>query len=152
MDWVHLHLALNHVPVLGTLFALIALGVSCWRRNAEFIRLSLWGALLLCAASIAIKFTGDFAWDELRPYPQPYESERVGRHEDAADRATAGVFITGVMAAVALFVGRRRPAVPAWAVTVTAVLLGLTFAQMVWTANLGGQLRHPHARPTESGK
>lgn len=146
MDWVHLHLALNHVPVLGTFFALVALGVSAWRRNPEFVRLSLWGVGLLAVASVAIKFTGDFAWDGLRVVAQPYEGWRVERHEEAADRATAGVFFCGLTAGAALFVGRRRASVPAWGWVATAVLLALTFAQMAWTANLGGQLRHPQLR------
>lgn len=151
MDWVHLHLALNHVPVLGTGFVLLALLVSAWRRNAEFVRLSLWATVLFSAASVAIKFTGDFAWDELRPYPQPYEAWRVGRHEDAADRATAGVFLCGLTAAVVLFIGRRKPAMPVWAWGTVAMVLALTFAQMAWTANLGGQLNHPRLRSDNSG-
>ena len=151
MDAVHLHLALNHVPVLGTVFAAIALGVAWWRRNPEFVRLSLWGVVLLCAVSVAIKFTGDFAWDELRPWPQPYDGPRVERHEQAADRATTAVFVTGLVAGAALWVGRKRPAVPGGMTAAVMVLLFGTFGLMAWTANLGGQLRHPQLRGDNAG-
>lgn len=151
MDWIHLHLALNHVPVLGTAFAGLALAVSAWRRNAEFVRLCLWGIVWFCALSVAIKFTGDFAWDELRPFPQPYEGSRVERHESAADKATTGILFTGLAAAFALWVARRRSTVPNALVAVVFALLGVTFGLMAWTANLGGQLRHPHLRPDKAG-
>lgn len=151
MDWVHLHLALNHVPVLGTVFALLALGVSAWRRNVEFVRLSLWGVVALSALSVAIKFTGDRAWEELRPFPRPYEGPRVERHEQAADRATTGVFLCGLSAAAALFLSRQGTRVPGALLAAVIGLLLVTFGLMAWTANLGGQLRHPQLRRDNDG-
>lgn len=110
------------------------------------MRLSLWGVVLLCVVSVAIKFTGDLAWDDLRPWPQPYDGARVQLHEQAADRATAAVFFTGLAAGAALWAGRKRPAVPGGLTTAVLVLLLGTFGLMAWTANLGGQLRHPQLR------
>ena len=151
MDAVHLHLALNHVPVLGTAFVAAALAVSLWRKNSEFVRLGLWAAVLLSVASIAIKFTGDAAWDDLRPWPQPYDGSRVERHESAADQATTGVFVAGVAAAVVLFLARRRPEVSAAQAGTVVALLLVTFVLMARTANLGGQLRHPQLRGDNAG-
>ncbi len=151
MDWVRLHLALNHVPVLGTFFALLALGVSVWRRNGEFVRLSLWNVVMLSLLSVAIKFTGDRAWEELRPFPRPYEGPRVERHEQAADQATTGIFLCGLSAAVALVVSRREKRVPVALLAVVMGLLVVTFGLMAWTANLGGQLRHPQLRRDNDG-
>ena len=151
MDAVHLHLALNHVPVLATAFVAAALAVSLWRKNSEFVRLGLWAAVLLSVASIAIKFTGDAAWDDLRPWPQPYDGARVERHESAADQATTGVFVAGVAAAVVLFLARRRPEVSAAQAGTVVALLLVTFVLMARTANLGGQLRHPQLRGDNAG-
>lgn len=151
MDAVHLHLALNHVPVLGTVFVAAALVVCLWRKNAEFVRLSLWAAVLLSAASVAIKFTGDAAWDDLRPWPQPYDGARVERHESAADQATTGIFVAGVAAAAVLFLARRRPEVSAAQAGTVVVLLLVTFVLMARTANFGGQLRHPQLRGDNAG-
>ena len=41
MDWVHLHLALNHIPVLGTLFVGLLLATALVKKNRELMRLSL---------------------------------------------------------------------------------------------------------------
>lgn len=148
MSWVHLHLALNHVPVLGPFFVALLLMTATIRRNEELLRISLWAFLILSVVSIPIKFTGDFAYDEVRD-AQWMPSEIAESHEQAADQATTGVFLLGVVAVIGLFVSRKHQRVPLW---VTALLLALslvTFALMARAANLGGQLRHEEIRPVE---
>jgi hypothetical protein len=68
-----------------------------------------------------------------------------------ADRATPAVFVTGLVAGAALWVGRKRPAVPGGLTTAVLVLLLGAFGLMAWTANLGGQLRHPQLRGDNAG-
>ena len=60
MDWVHLHLALNHIPVLGTLFVGLLLATALVKKNRELMRLSLIWFVTLTVVSIRMKFTGDF--------------------------------------------------------------------------------------------
>lgn len=50
MDWTHLHLALNHVPVLGTPFLLGFVLWSWWRGQAVTLRFCLWLFVALAAA------------------------------------------------------------------------------------------------------
>jgi uncharacterized membrane protein len=145
MNWVHLHLALNHVPVLGVFFCGLLLTVGLARRSAELQRVSLWALALLAAVSIAIKFTGDFAAEALAAKPGGVELKKdlLNAHEQSADQASTGVFLLGITAAAGLFAARAGKPIPRWA-SVTALLLALaTFVLMARTANLGGQLRHP---------
>ena len=65
MDWVHLHLALNHVPVLGTPFVTLLMLTGIFKKSDELKRLALLWFVLLAAVSIPIKFTGDFAYEEV---------------------------------------------------------------------------------------
>ena len=146
MDWVHLHLALNHLPVLGTPFLLGLLLWSWARRQAVTLRFSLWLYVVLAAASIAIKFTGDFAAEKIEASPG-FNKALIERHEESADQATTGVFFMGIAAAVALFLSRGGRAVPKWSLVLLAVLALATFALMARTANLGGHIRHPEIRP-----
>lgn len=146
MDWVHLHLALNHLPVLGTPFLLGLLLWSWARRQAVTLRFSLWLFVVLAAASIAIKFTGDFAAEKIEASPG-FDKALIERHEQSADQATTGVFFMGIAAAVALFLSRGGRAVPKWSLGLLAVLALATFALMARTANLGGHIRHPEIRP-----
>lgn len=145
MDWVHLHLALNHVPVLGSLFVGLLLLCALLKQSEELKRLSLWWLVGLMVVSIPIKFTGDFA-DENKPEEIAGESALIKAHEDAADQATTGIFLAGVIAAVALFQARKGKAVPQWGIIAALVLSLATFALMARTANLGGQIRHTEIR------
>lgn len=146
MDWVHLHLALNHLPVLGTPFLLGLLLWSWARRQSVTLRFCLWLFIVLAAASIAIKFTGDFAAEKIET-TQGFDKALVKSHEESADQATTGVFVMGIAAAVALFLSRGGRAVPKWLLGLLALLALATFALMARTANLGGHIRHPEIRP-----
>ncbi len=149
MDWTHLHLALNHVPVIGTPF-LLGLLTWSWARGQDVtLRFCLWMLVVLAAASIAIKFTGDFAAEKLVANPA-LDKALLERHEESADQATAGVFFMGITATVALFVSRESRATPKWSLGLLAFLALATFALMARTANIGGQIRHPEIRPGTS--
>ena len=144
MNWAHLHLALNHVPVLGTLFVSLLLGAALIRNSEELKRCSLIGFVVLALVSIPIKFTGDFANEKLAEASW-LAAERVTVHEQAADQATTGMFLLGLAAAFALWQGRSKPIrqVTLWAVLLLALV---TFYLMARTANLGGEIRHEEIR------
>jgi hypothetical protein len=146
MDWTHLHLALNHVPVLGTPFLLAWLLWSWARQQEVTLRFCLWLFVALAAASIAIKFTGDFAAEKVATRPG-FDPALIQRHEQSADQAATGVFFMGVAAGLALFLSRGGRATPAWALGALAVLALATFVSMARTANFGGHIRHPEIRP-----
>ena len=148
MDWTHLHLALNHVPVLGTPFLLVFLLWSWVRRQAVTLRFCLWLFVALAAASIGIKFTGDFAAEKTGVLPG-FDKTLIDRHEESADQATTGVFFMGVAAAVALVLSRRGSPMPAWSLGLLSGLALVTFALMTRTANFGGHIRHPEIRPPD---
>ena len=146
MDWTHLHLALNHVPVLGTPFLLGLLLWSWVRGQAMTLRFCLWLFVVLAAASVAIKFTGDFAAEKIGTQPG-FDKVLIEQHEHAADQATTGVFLMGIAAAIALFVSRRGRPTPKWSLSLLAALALVTFGLMARTANFGGHIRHPEIRP-----
>ena len=148
MNWVHLHLALNHIPVLGPLFICILLVAGLIKRSNELKRTSLWGFLVLTIISIPIKFTGDFAYEKTAE--ETWMSASIAEaHEQAADQATTGIFLLGGFAGFALFLGRGKKSVPGWAYGITLMLALTTFVLMARTANLGGQIRHPEIRAVE---
>jgi len=146
MDWTHLHLALNHVPVLGTPFLLGLLLWSWARGQAVTLRFCLWLFVMLAAASIGIKFTGDFAAEKVGAQPG-FDKALIDQHEQSADQATTGVFLMGIAAGVALLVSRRGRPTPTWSLGLLALLALATFALMARTANFGGHIRHPEIRP-----
>lgn len=146
MNWPYVHLILNHVPVLGSVFLLLLLAIGLVRRSAEIQRVSLWGVVVLTLVAIPIKFTGDAAQTAVKGRAG-FDDREMEHHEQAADQATTGIFLAGVAATLALFLARSNRPLPRWAVVVTLILLLLTFALMARTAASGGRIRHPEAHP-----
>src|SRR5689334_7680213 len=150
MDWAHLHLALNHIPVFGPPFVLVVFLWSWWRRESRTLRFCLVLFVALAVASIAIKFTGDFAAEQTRGVLK-LEEALVEQHEQTADQASTGVFLLGLAALGSLVLSRGGRPTPAWAIAVVAVLTLGTLVLMARTANSGGLIRHPEIRPPING-
>lgn len=138
MNGAHLHLLLNHLPVLGTLFGVGILAIALWRRNDTLRRTGL--AMLVIAGLTA---GGAFLTGE--PAEEAVEgkvtAQVVAAHEEAAEAALWGAGILAVISVGALLRWRREiPQAVAGAVLAGALV---TSGLMAWTANLGGQIRHP---------
>lgn len=146
MNWAHVHLALNHVPVLGTVFLVLLLGIGMLKRSFEIQKLALQGLLLLALVSIPIKFTGDFAAEQSAE-AAGWDKALVLQHEESADQATAGVFLMGIATLASLLLNRKKAAYPRWAVLVPLLLGAVTIVLMVRTAQAGGLINHPEIRP-----
>ena len=149
MNYAHLHLLVNHLPVIGPMFGLGLFAFALWRGSNELIKASLGVFVVVGAVAIGVYFTGDPAAHEIRNLPD-YSREITNRHEDAALIAT---IVTGVLGAVALWIlyaFRGRP------VSKGAARLGflcgiIVAGLMAYAALLGGQVRHTEIRPGYSG-
>lgn len=140
MSIVHLHLILNHVPLIGMAFALLIFGVAAWRRNDGMGRLGLVVMVGLAAVTVAVFLTGEPAEEAVEGVAGVSEA-MIHPHEEAAEASLIVTGIAGALALVALGAYRRR-ALPRW-VSVTAFTAALVTSTMLgWTANLGGQIRH----------
>lgn len=140
-----MHLAVNHISVIGTPFLVLFLAWALARRQEVAQRAALWWILLFAALSIALKFTGDFAAEQAAARLDG-DKAFVTRHEESADQATTAVFVLGIIAAAGLFAARGGRQIPKWAAAAT-LLAGLaTAVMMARTANLGGQISHPELR------
>ena len=145
MNATHLHLLLNHVPVLGTVLGLGLLAFASWRRSEEIKRAAL--GLFVIAALVAIPtyLTGEPAEDTVESLPG-VTHPLIERHEEAAVVAFTGMLGLGVVALAGLFFFRRQRPVPAWFGIVTLAAALVVSGLMGWTASLGGRVRHTEIR------
>ncbi len=145
MNWAHIHLLLNHIPVIGMVFAVLLLLVAMVRKNDAFKILSLQFFVLLTLLTIPTYLTGDPAAHAVRSLPD-VTREIIERHDDAATIALIGMIILGVLALVGLIIYHRTKSLPAWVITLAFVLSLTEAVWLGWTANLGGQIRHTEIR------
>lgn len=144
MSPVHLHLLLNHVPVIGTVIALCLLAYATLRGDDRTGRVSLGLLAVLAAAAVAAYLTGEPA-EEAVEGVAGVPKALIERHEEAALLATVALGAMGALSAGWLLFFRRRPL--SRGVMLGLLLVGLLPAgAMAYTANLGGQIRHPEIR------
>ena len=149
MNWAHLHLALNHVPVIGLPIVLLLLAWAIVRRSAELLKASFGLIILLAVVTVIVQVTGEPAEELVEGLPGVVES-MVEAHEESALLGSIGVVVVGVIALFGLWRLGTGKILPQWYSSVV-LIAGLTVAgMMVWIANLGGQIRHTEIRPSAS--
>jgi uncharacterized membrane protein len=146
MSWAHIHLALNHVLIIGLPIALLLLAWALYRGSSELTRAALGLIVLLGLVTIVVQLTGEPAEELVEGLPGVLDSA-VDRHEDAALVGTYGMTALALLALFGLWRYRTGPALerrlPA------ALLVGGVFLTgfFIWVANLGGQIRHTELAP-----
>jgi hypothetical protein len=154
MSLAHLHLILNHVPVIGMGFVLLILAIAAWRRDSANAKLGLSILIGLATVTAIVFVTGEPAEEAVEGIAGVSET-MIHPHEEAAELALIATAVSGTLGALALVAYRRRP-LPMWVMgTALAVALGVS-ATLGWTATLGGQIRHTEiggvrAASSESG-
>lgn len=143
---VHLHLMLNHIPVLGTIFVLAVLAWGLFRRSREVTTLALGLAVLLAIATVPAYLTGEPA-EHLVEHESWFPKDLAHDHEESGETTFIAVIATGVVALGALALRRGDRHRLAWLPTLVALGLLVSFALAARTALLGGQIRHQEVRP-----
>ena len=145
MNWAHVHLMINHFPVIGVLGAVLLLVYALVRKSDEVTMVSFGVFVLIALTTIVVFFTGQGAEGVVKNLPGVTEAS-IGRHEEMADIALVLMEILGAMACAGLFFLRRSGFIPKWLVLIVLVASLITFAVVGLTANLGGQIRHAEIR------
>lgn len=151
----HLHLALNHVPIIGLSVAClpILIGILFQSRGALASGLL---AVVLCVGTMpAIMETGERAQESfvdgsIEPGMDAAGKAAFREHSGRAKFTAPVVYAAGLLALVALLTlikFPRQAAIIGW-----AVLIGnlLSVSLSVWTAEAGGRIRHSEFRPTSA--
>jgi uncharacterized membrane protein len=151
MNGAHLHLILNHLPVVLAPTALVVLILGVWRRNGEFVKLGL--GLFVATGLLAVPayLTGEPAEGIVARY-SGVTTEAIERHESAATGALVTLVLAGLVGLAGLYLDRREDDIPRWLIA-AAVLFGLLAT--VWVgvaANFGGHVRHQELRDTTTSR
>jgi uncharacterized membrane protein len=147
MSGAHLHLMLNHIPLLGLVFGAALLAYGLWR-GAEDVQTASLGLLAVAGLSaIAVYLTGEPA-EEIVEGVAGASHDAMEAHEAWGWYALWAGVATGGAALGTLLVGWIRERLGRGAVVLTLVLALLASGLIGYTANLGGKVSHPELRAT----
>jgi hypothetical protein len=147
MNPAHLHLMLNHLPVVGVPLVGALLGWALIRGSREIHRVALGGAVILAALTYPVFLTGEPAEDSVEKAGW-FQDRAVEEHEERAEAALVAVLITGGLALFGLWQSRGGRKTSAALGGLTLAGLAVSAGLLAWTALLGGPIRHDEIRGT----
>jgi uncharacterized membrane protein len=141
MNGAHLHLLLNHVPVLGSLFALCLLLYGIFVKSESVIKAALLALVVTAMAAIPAFLSGEEAEHVVEPIIG-INKTAMESHEDMAEIAFWTLLMNGAIAIGTLFASKNSSKISMTLVWVNVVMLVIVFILMARTGLSGGEIRH----------
>jgi hypothetical protein len=144
MNFVQLHLLLNHFPIIGTMVGLGMLLISLVGKNQDLRRSSLIIFAAMALLALPTFFSGPGAQGAIKKLPGVSEA-LIERHQGAAMLGLLFMEITGALSLAALWKSQEISRPERWNWNLSAVLLFsiVTMGLMTRVGNTGGDIRHP---------
>ena len=149
MDATHIHLMVNHIPILFIPVALIIL-IWGWMRDIKpFQTLSMWGFILAAVAAYIAFESGEGAEETVERLAGVRE-QFIHEHEEWAEWSLWGSIILGIAAIAGLYIDRIKKQGSSLLISALIILALVTSGLMAYTAYLGGQIRHTEIRSQQT--
>ena len=145
MDQHHLHLLLNHFPIVGLSIVIVAFIFAMIRKNRELYMFSLIAMVVLALLAIPLHETGEASEDKVEN-TAGVNHDAIEEHEEASEYATPLMYILGVVSLLAIFILRSRGSLAGWMQVILLMISLFTLSVMVRTGYLGGLIRRPELR------
>ena len=145
MNTTHLHLLLNHFPIIGTM---IGSGILLWgiikkQNNIKSVAAAV--LTIMAILAIPVYLTGEPAQESVEKLPGVSKAI-IELHEEAATLAIWLMGITGLASMAALFFAWQKRKTANTVFIIAFVLSAVCFAAMARTGYYGGQIRHTEIR------
>ena len=145
MNWAHIHLILNHIPLIGVGFTILLFIAAFIRNSKELMNISLIFTIIVALCVIPAYLTGEPAEEVVEELPGISEN-LIKQHEEMSEKAFIFLEVIGALALVTLIVRRYSQKLGAWLISVTFIGLIVGGGIIAWTSNLGGRINHPEVR------
>lgn len=145
MDATHLHLLLNHFPIIGSLLGVGVMVYGYLTSSEQVKKTALWTWAAMAVIAIPVFLTGEPAEESVEGVAGVSES-LIEAHEEAATIAIWLMEALGLLSLVMLVLSKAKGSLSKPLVLVATLLSLLTFGAMARTGYLGGQIRHSEIR------
>lgn len=147
MNEAHLHMIINHFPIIGTFFGVGILVVGLFLKN-NIVKNTAYGLFIITALfAFASMYTGDGAEEMVVNYPN-IGKHIIHEHEEIAEKLALVLYLLGIVSIAGLYLNIKKHS-KAGLLSFIAVAIGLVGIFLaVETGTSGGEIRHTEIRPT----
>ncbi len=145
MNNAHLHLVVNHLPIIFPIVGIIILLVSFYTKNEVVKRTSFFVFVLGALASVVAMATGEGAEEAVEHLPGVTEN-LIHKHEEAAEVFAALSYVLGAISLAGIYTSWKNLSFSKIISFVVAGLAIITFFFAQQAGNTGGQIRHSEIR------
>jgi len=145
INFAHLHLILNHLPIMTIPVALIFYIYSLRTKNEKLQNFSLIMLIGTAATVLPVFYTGEPA-EEIIEGMTSISKKLIHDHEETAEIAFVLTLIAGATASVNLFFKDRLPLLKKHGdkLVIGSCIIAIGF--LAYAANKGGKINHPELR------
>ena len=149
MNDAHLHMVVNHFPIIGIILGLGVLIIGFLLKNSTIINTA-YGLLIVSAIFAAISMaTGDGAEEMVEDFPS-IGKKIIHEHEEMAEKLALVLYVLGFISVTGLYLNLKKHS-KSYLISVLAIaigILGIYLAQK--TGTTGGEIRHTEIRTTSN--
>ena len=142
MNLAHLHLLLNHFPIIGTIVGLGLFLISLVGKDNDLKRAALIIFAFMALLSLPTFFSGHGAQGVIHELPAVSDA-LIDRHEGAAILALFFMEITGALSLAGLWQSHKFSRPARWNVMAVLLFSLITVGLMARVGTTGGDIRHP---------
>ena len=149
MNDAHLHMVVNHFPIIGIIFGLGILIIGFFLNN-NIVKNVAYGLFIVGAIFAAVSMsTGERAEEIVEDFPN-IGKNIIHEHEEIAEKLALVLYVLGVVSLVGLYLNFKKhsKATLISIIAITIAIVGVFFAQQ--TGTTGGEIRHTEIRATST--
>ncbi len=141
MNATHLHLILNHFPIVGTLIGFVILIYGLQAKNTSIQKLALYLFIVLAIISIPVYFSGEEAEETIEHLSNISKSD-LHEHEEIAEKALVLIEILGITSLFFFYNQKKQFISDKILLKIIAVLSFITLFVFILVGNYGGKIIH----------
>lgn len=146
MNAAHLHIILNHIPIIGSLFSIFILLIGIIKNSDDVKKVCMLVVILTSLLTIPTYLSGDKAEGMIEGNYEDVDEQYIHEHEEFALYSFIAMNITGAIALISMFLYKKPKLLPnSFAYFILALLI-IVNGMMAYTGNLGGRIHHPEIR------
>ena len=145
MNMAHIHLLVNHFPIIGSIFISIMFLIALIFKNVFLQKLSLWFLVVVALFTAVAYISGDGAKSILENVTRVPEGV-MHDHESMARVGLILMFFAGAVSLFGVIFYSRKSTLPRYLQIIVMAILVVSVIVFIYVGYLGGQVSHPEIR------